>query len=225
MHDCLASEIDGLSGVLVLNDFAQIRFYERRDGAWAYREIYTIYTPSRQGGLSIAPFGLVAGNYWFRRPESGGLAWREYAINAWTETEDSASLRFAWLGADLVAAQGHMAEARLARFSPPADITQLWNEERLAEELRLRYPHAVASDGESLLVVGENAGRGSRLFVFRGRARPELIATTGGTHSAFIVEGGALTVGANAVEWRPLNPADKRRPRASNPRAPGRKRR
>jgi hypothetical protein len=166
----------------------------------------------------MAEFGLVAGNYWLRQPADPDLPWREFAINTWSEMPESALVNWLRLGKDLIAAQGHMAEGRLSRFSPPADHTQLWDELRLSDGMHLRFPHALASEGERF-VVGENAGPGSRLLLFDGDARPRELAVTNGVHSAFLADGGVVTVGSKIVQWWPLSREDTRRPRSASQRA------
>ena len=203
MHDCLATQLDGRPGIAVLHRFAQLRFYTapaQTAKRWPYRELYSIYTPSRQGGLLLAELGLVVGNYWMHPGERGGH-WREFAINTWSEDEDSATLRWVQRGTEFVAAQGHVArDARVSRFSAPGDVTQLWNEVRLSDGLNLRYPHALAAS-DAGIVVGENAGPDSRLLFFRDGAAPAEIARTSGTHTAFIIGGRVLVVDGSGPSW------------------------
>ena len=54
-----------------------------------------------------------------------------------------------------------MENGRVARFTKPENPREQWN---AVSAHTLRYPHALASSGEGLL-VGENSGKGSRLFV------------------------------------------------------------
>ena len=215
MHDCLAATVDGRSGVMVLHRYAQLRFYTRTPGeGWTYRELYSIYTPSRQAGLSMTPYGLVVGNYWLRPSEEKDAPWREFAINTWNETPDSSTLRFTWIGGDLIASQGHVAvDARLARFSPSTDRTQVWNELRLGEELHLRSPHALAALGDRL-VVGEDSGPGSRLYLWPDTAAPpQLLGTTTGVLAAFLFEEEVIAVSRNGLQRRPLSDREGRRRR------------
>jgi hypothetical protein len=208
MHDCLAAQLDGRAGIAVLHRYAQLRFYSPPPAPaqrWPYRELYSIYTPSRQGGLLLAELGLVIGNYWMHPAERGGH-WREFAINTWSEDQDSATLRWAQRGAEFIAAQGHVARgARVSRFTAPADVTQLWNEVRLSDGWNLRFPHALAAS-DAGIVVGENAGPDSRLLLFRDHSAPVEIARTRGTHSAFIAGGRVLAVGGGGPEWFDLQP-------------------
>jgi len=208
MHDCLQAAVLGERGIFVVQRMAQVRFYTRpesKGARWPYREVYSIYTPSRQGGLLMMKLGLLVGNYWLRVAPEWGPAWREFAINTWHEETESANMRMALDGDDAIVAQGHREEGRLSRFTPPADPTQLWNELRMGENLKLRFPHALAASGGDV-VVGENAGPGSRLFLFRGRAAPVQLTTTNGTHTAFIVDGRVLAVGADGPAWYDLQP-------------------
>ena len=75
--DCLPTNMFGKSGVVLIHRHSQVRFYEiPGDPAetWPYREVYSIYTPSAQGGLlrhDVDGNGhpdLFAGNY-------TGLTW------------------------------------------------------------------------------------------------------------------------------------------------------
>ncbi len=232
-RDCLEATLYGRRGVLVLHRSLQVRFYEppQEPGApWTYRELYSIYTPSRQGGLLTADVDgdgltdILAGNYWIRSPERFELPWRLFAINLWTETWESAMSRLAlaplsggrW--PDLVACQSEMKEARLAWFSRPEDPTRLWAEHRIEGLLKLRAPRALAAgdldrDGRPEIAVGEAAGPGSRLIVFwnqgGGRFRPETIAETSGLLELWVADadrdGAAdlVAAGPEGVFWWP----------------------
>lgn len=209
MHDCMEATLFGRRGVLVVHRYAQIRFYEapeRKGSRWPYKEIYSIYTPALEGGLLMADIDgdgvedIVCGNYWMRAPAGYDLPWREFAINTWSETPESATMRIMRRGTDLIVAQGHKDDARLSVFSPPGDITQLWNDHRIGERLHLRKPHALALAGTDL-IVGENDGQGSRLFVFRRLSYPEQIGSTAGVHSAFVLGDCLLTVGSEEIRW------------------------
>jgi hypothetical protein len=232
-RDCLPATLDGRRGLLVIHRYAQLRFYlapEAPGGPWPYRELYSIYTPSRQGGLLLADIDgdgredIVAGNYWLRSPERFDLSWRLFAINLWMETPDSSMSLMAWArileeaSPQLVICQTDTEEARLAWFSQPAPPTELWPEHRLEGDLRLRRPGALAAgdldgDGRDEIVVGERAGAGSRLIVFWNRGggafRPETLAQTGGLAGLWLVDldgdgdRDILAVGAaNAGWWR-----------------------
>lgn len=219
MHDCTSAELYGRRGIIVIHRYSQVRFYERpaaRGERWPYREVYSIYTPSQEAGLLLAEdidgdgrVDLFCGNYWMRAPESFELPWIEYAINTWHETPDSATMRFALIGRDLIVAQGHMMDARLSRFTAPADVHQIWNEQRLSDDLHLRRPHALAAEGEDF-VVGENDGPDSRLIYFRSGRTPEVIGRTKGVHTAFLLRDRVLTIGAGEIEWWAISGAGKR---------------
>ena len=201
MHDCIATVLLGHRGVLLTDHYGQVRFYE---GPRVYQEVYSFYTPSRQAGLLMADVDgdgladIFAGNYWIRSPREFQLPWRLFAINTRHETPDSATMTLALRGKDLIAAQGHMEEGSVFRYTAGPDPTQLWTERVLASGLR--FPHALAS-GEAGIVVGENSGSGSRLLLFRDGKEPELLGTTDGIHSAFIVNGRILTVGSGEILW------------------------
>lgn len=232
-RDCLAATLHGRRGLLVVHRSLQVRFYERakEPGApWPYREIYSIYTPSRQGGLLTADVDgdgltdILAGNYWIRSPARFELPWRLFAINLWSETWDSATTRLALASIsgghfpDLVACQAEMPEARLAWFQRPDNPTELWVEHRLEGRLRLRWPRALAAgdldrDGRPEIAAGEASGPGSRLIVFwnggGGQFRPETVATTSGLLGLWVADadrdGAAdlIGVGPDGVLWWP----------------------
>jgi hypothetical protein len=200
MHDCIAAELLGRRGVLITDHYGQVRFYE---GPGVYQEVYSFYTPSRQAGLRISDVDgdglpdIFAGNYWIRSPKLYDLPWQLFAINTRHETPDSATLTLALRGRELYAAQGHMSEGLVLRYSPGTDPKQLWTEKTLAT---LRYPHALAS-AQNEIVVGENNGPGSRLFITVSGDHLIQIGTTDGIHSAFVTGNRILTVGARTVTW------------------------
>lgn len=181
--ECLGVELLGRRGLLVIHLGAQVRFYERPGRAgerWPYREIYSFYTASYQGGLLVRDVDgdgrrdIVCGNYWIRSPEQFDLPWTLYAINTWSEQPLSAAARLAWIGKTLLWAESRMSPARVALFHPPADPRQLWEPAMLELSPRaLAYPRGVDSWGESFFIVGESNGVASRLLTFtpRGEAR------------------------------------------------------
>ena len=87
-HDCLEATLFGRKGVLVIQRYMQVRFYERSDSSpWPHREIYSIYTPSQQTGLSLRDIDgdgrvdILCGNYWIQSPDRFELPWHIFAIN------------------------------------------------------------------------------------------------------------------------------------------------
>jgi hypothetical protein len=201
MHDCLAADLFGRHGILVVHRYAQVRFYY--DGG--VQEVYSFYTASKQGGLLMADVNgdarpdILCGNYWIRSPGAFDLPWRLFAINTRHEAPESANFRLAWLGGDLIAAQGHLAEGAVYRYSPPADRTQQWVERHVAD---LRYPHAVVSTPAGV-IIGENNGPGSRVFLLSVNGELQQIGTTEGVHTAFAVEDRVALVGASGITWMP----------------------
>ena len=82
-HDCLEFTLDGRRGVLVPHFHAQLRLY--LFPKFDYKELYSIYTASEQGGLLAHDVDgdgledLFIGNYWMRNPGRLDVAWRLFA--------------------------------------------------------------------------------------------------------------------------------------------------
>jgi hypothetical protein len=193
MHDCLATTLLRHRGVLVVQHGMQVRFYEYPD--FQYREIYSFYSRSRQGGLLLTDIDgdgfpdIVCGNYWIKSPADFDLPWHDFAIELYNEEPLSATLRLQLVNGDLMVAQGELANGRVARFRKPADPTQLWTEERLGE---FHYPRALAGK-----LIGEDNGPRSRLFL-----NGKVAAETNGIHSAFRYRRGYVLVGRAGVYLR-----------------------
>lgn len=190
--DCVMATLFGRRGVIVVHRRAQVRFYEppaRGGKRWPYREIYSIYTPSAQGGLLTADVDgdgradILCGNYWIQAPEKFELPWRLFAIGDWWERERSAMLRLALVPGEaaLVAAQAEESPARAARFERPEDPRQFWTARRLDAAGGVHRAGAMlAVDGR--IYLGENNGAASRLLVFEGdrsRAIPRVEGVVG----------------------------------------------
>lgn len=172
-HDCLEATLFGRKGLLTIHRHMQVRFYERNaTGAWPYREIYSIYTPSQQSGLSLRDvdgdgfIDIICGNYWIQSPARFDLPWHIFAINTYFEQPLSAMLAHAFFEDALFVAQSHVSPARVALFRKPADPKQLWIEQRLGGDLDLHRVHGVAV-WKGTLFFGENNGPASRTFALR----------------------------------------------------------
>jgi hypothetical protein len=177
-HDCMEATLFERKGVLVIQRYMQVRFYERGEGKrWPYREIYSIYTPSQQTGLSTRDIDgdgyvdIVCGNYWIKSPQSFELPWHIFAINTYSELPESAMLTHAFLGKDLLVTQGHMPDARVTLFTKPQDPRQLWQETPIAGEFH-RVHTSAAWNG--MLFFGENNGASSRIFALKDRKATEI---------------------------------------------------
>mgnify|MGYP002783875302 CR=1 FL=1 len=192
VSDCREATLLGHRGVLAIHRGMQVRLYEYVAGSWSYRELYSFYTASEQGGLLVRDIDgdtrpdIVCGNYWIRSPEEWELPWRLYAINLYHETENAATARMAFRGEDLVWLESQRAPGRVTLFRRPADPKVLWEAVRYGEA---NYPKAVVVMKDTVL-IGENNGAESRLRTLEG----EVIDTGRGVLALF--ESGGRLVGA-----------------------------
>jgi hypothetical protein len=161
LHDCLPAELFGRRGFLMIHRHAQVRFYqvpkEIRQG-WPVREIYSIYTASRQGGLALEDVNgdgrvdIYCGNYWIRSPESFELPWRLFAIHLHHQSESDASFVYgAPSGGNLIGAQREWPDAPLRAFRKPTDPEQLWPE-RILGASKFTRPSALVQTREGVLI-------------------------------------------------------------------------
>jgi hypothetical protein len=211
MSDCIGTKLLGHRGVLVAHRGLQVRFYEPlgkgEEERWPYREIYSFYTASFQGGLALRDVDkdgrvdIYCGNYWIRSPESFDLPWRLFAIETYNDLPESAHLALEPLqigGKEcLVVSQGELREgAKMASFCTGGSVVELWEEQRMEGELGLVEPAALAVgdlNGDELddFVVGERAGKG-RIWVWLqrrgGRFERRQVSAGNPVHTLMLVD-------------------------------------
>jgi len=135
-QDCLPWTMNGRRGVLVPHRHLQLRFYSRTA---LPVDLYSIYTPSKQGGLIEADVDgdrrpdLLWGNYWLRRPDAPGAHWRLFAINTFFEQPGSALARLALDSNGRLFWGASERPPRLVLLTPGADPTGLWNADPLPD--------------------------------------------------------------------------------------------
>ncbi|MBL8292050.1 MAG: VCBS repeat-containing protein [Bryobacterales bacterium] len=205
--DCLATTLFGEPGVLLLHRHAQVRFYKvpaaEPGKRWPYRELYSIYTASAQGGLLRADVDndgredILAGNYWLRSPADAEDSWRLFPINNWWNGPQTAMLRLGWAKPMALAAERQGDPARVSWFLPSKDAAAFWTEAPLEAVPPIRKPEALIvadlnRDGRKEVVIGENAGPGSRLLIYwaleDGRYQGSEIDKTEGLVSLFATD-------------------------------------
>ena len=170
-HDCLEFTLDGRRGVLVPHFHAQLRLY--LFPKFDYKELYSIYTASEQGGLLAHDVDgdgledLFIGNYWMRNPGRLDVAWRLFAVNVFHDTPTAARAALGlWQDRMLVWAETTAERARIVAYTPPQDRKQLWLERRLEPLDRPRtvlvQPEGVFIGHAGGVVLEEPAGEGWR---------------------------------------------------------------
>jgi len=172
--DLLETRLFGRHGLLVVHRGMQLRFYQApratepvRPHGWPYRELYSFYTSSEQGGLLIQDVNrdgrpdILCGNYWLQAPPEFAESWRLFAINLFHETPLAASARLAWFRGRLLWLESKSARARASWFTPPPDPRQLWIETPL--EIDLRYPRGVTASAGRIWIA-EAAPESPRLW-------------------------------------------------------------
>jgi hypothetical protein len=171
--DLTEAELFGRKGLLISHRGMQVRFYERAEPGprWPYREIYSFYTASEQGGFLIRDLDgdgrpdIICGNYWIQSPPEFDLPWRLYAINLFHEHPLAASARLAWWNGKLLWLESKRSPARAVLFTPPANVRDLWKAEPIRFDPPLAFPRAVLDRGGEIW-IGEDNGVASRIVSF-----------------------------------------------------------
>jgi hypothetical protein len=215
-RDILAATILGHRGVIVVQKQMQVRFYEvpqDPSAPWTWQDLYSFYTPSREGGLAMADIDgdgrpdILCGNDWIRSPQAFDLHWRLFAINTWNELEDSAMLRLVYRDGILVAGQREMSPARLAWFEKPAvDPTPQWSQHAIPGAWDRVHSLALADfdlDGKPDLLVADARG----VSILRGITGPPIPIASGPSVRAFAADVNAdgrpdvILVRPDSVSW------------------------
>lgn len=204
-RDVLPATLFGRRGLLLVHRGIQVRFYEPADRGWSYREIYSFYSASEQGGLLLHDVDrderpdIICGNYWIQCPAAFDLPWRLYAIRVWAEEPLSAVSSFVLRNGRLLASQSAMPNARLAWFDRPPDPKQLWPEERFEGALGLHEPHLLDTPWGAILA--ERGGNG-RLLLLPDGAAPEGVAQTEGILYMALAGKRVLLVEPSRLSWK-----------------------
>ncbi len=202
--DAREATLFGRTGLLVVHRGMQLRFYERPEGLvkrWPYREIYSFYTASEQGGLVLhdvdgdGRIDILCGNYWVQSPPEFDLPWRLFAINLFNEHPQAASARLAWHQGRLLWLESKRPQARAFWFTPPADPKQLWDSAPVGLPRPLNYPRALLIAGGRVL-VGEQNGPQSACFALD---EPRPVITREPLHTLLDTPAGVVGIGPTAV--------------------------
>jgi hypothetical protein len=185
--DLLWTRLHGEDGLLYIHLDAQLRFWTPR----GVEEIYSIYTPSRQGGLITVDLDgdsraeLLCGNYWLRDSGRRGAAWRLFALNTYFAGEDSALARLCWV--DRPRGLLWASRERLVFHRPPPRLEELWPATPI-EVPGLGEPHAWLSSSNPLLAHS----RGVHAFRWDGAHWQARELTSGGPWVALLSRGGVV---------------------------------
>ena len=210
-RDCLPFTLDGTPGVLVPHMHSQVRHYPLPPRP--PRDVYSIYTPSRQAGMlthDVDGDGLTdvfMGNYWLRNPGEDGGHWRLFAINTIYDTADAASAKSALIrlprhaSPSLVWLESYAAPARAVILHPTADPRQLWTAEPLPgvwNEPRGLLVSDLDGDGTPEILIGHREGV-SVLRLEAGKWTLAPVAQGSDCIALFEIGGDILAVGRDAV--------------------------
>ena len=202
--DAREAVLFGRTGLLVIHRGMQLRFYERPESPakrWPYREIYSFYTASEQGGLILhdvdqdGRVDILCGNYWVQSPVEFELPWRLFAINLFNNHPLAASARLAWHEGRLLWLESKQPQARAFWFTPPSDPKQLWEAAPVPVDPPLHYPRALLISGGRVL-VGEMNGAHSRCLDL-GQPQPKLAGHP--LHTLIETPDGVIGIGPTSI--------------------------
>ena len=171
-HDCMEATLFGRKGVLVIQRYMQVRFYERgrRKALALPRNLFDLHSVSADRPVASRYRWRWTGRYRMRQlldQEPGVVSSFPGIFSRSIRTPNYRNrqcLRMHCRGTGLLVAQGHMPDARVTLFTMPEDPRQLWKETRI--EGKFHRVHALAV-WNGLLSSARTTAPLSRFFAVR----------------------------------------------------------